>query len=369
MSTKEAAAGIAEAPSSVATEALVERLFGAVIDTLEVASVDIGGRLGFYKALAEEGQATAGELAARTGTSPRYVREWLEQQAVAGFLSVDEPDAEPGERRYGLPAAHRPVFVDEEDLNYLTPLATLAIGVCGPMEALLDAYRNGGGVPYEAYDVHEAIGAINRPQFVNLVADWLASIPEVDARLHAQPPARVGDLACGTAWSSIAIARAYPGVTVDAIDVDAASIATARANVAAEGLADRVRPVVLDVSDPELGDRYDLVAILEALHDMNHPVDALRTARNSLAEGGSVVIADERVAERFTAPGDEIERFNYGWSVLHCLAVGNMEPDSAATGTAIRPDTVRAYATEAGFTSVDVLPIEHDFWRFYRLVP
>jgi SAM-dependent methyltransferase len=351
------------------TETLAERLFMATIDTLEIASVHVGGRLGFYRALAEGGDATPGELAARTGTVERYVREWLEQQAVAGFLSVDDPDAEGGKRRYALPDAHRPVLVDEEDLNYLTPLATLAMGVCGPMEALLEAYRSGGGVPYEAYDVQEAIGAINRPQFVNLVADWLASIPEVDARLRAQPPARVGDLACGTAWSSMAIARAYPGVTVDAIDVDAESIATARANVAAAGLADRVWPVVLDASNPELSGRYELVTIFEALHDMNHPVEALRAACNSLAEGGSVVIADERVAERFTAPGDELERFNYGWSVLHCLAVGLLDEDSAGTGTVMRPETVRAYAGEAGFGRVEVLPIEHDFWRFYRLVP
>jgi hypothetical protein len=81
------------------------------------------------------------------------------------------------------------------------------------------------------------------------------------------------------------------------------------------------------------------------------------------------VIADERVADRFTAPGDEIERFNYGWSVLHCLTVAMLDEDSAGTGTAIRADTVRAYAGAAGFTGVDELPIEHAFWRFYRLVP
>ncbi|MGH3090719.1 MAG: class I SAM-dependent methyltransferase, partial [Gaiellaceae bacterium] len=306
----------ASADTAEQTEALVERLFEAALDTLEIASVHVGGRLGFYKAMAEGGDATASELAARTGTAERYVREWLEQQAVAGILSVDDADADASERRYGLPAAHRPVLVDEEDLNYLTPLASLAIGVSRPMEALLEAYRGGGGVPYEAYDVHEAIGGINRPQFVNLVAGWLASIPEVDARLRAQPPARVADLACGTAWSSIAIARAYPEAIVDALDVDAESIETARANVAAAGLADRVRPTVHDASDPELGARYDLITIFEALHDMNHPVEALRAARESLAERGSLVIADERVAERFTAPGDEIERFNYGWSVL-----------------------------------------------------
>ena len=370
MSTQESVVNGPEASPSE-TDALVERLFTATIDTLEIASVHLGGRLGFYRSLADDGAATPAELASRTGTVERYVREWLEQQAVAGFLAVDDPDAEPGGRRYALPPAHRPVFADEEDLNYLTPLARLAIGVLGPIEALLDAYRSGGGVPYEAYgaDTREGIGAINRPQFVNLVADWLASIPEVDARLRAKPPARVADLACGTAWSSIAIARAYPQVSVDAIDLDAGSIETAHRNVAAAGLADRVRPAVHDASDPDLRGRYDLVTIFEALHDMNHPVEALHTARSMLAEGGSVVIADERVAERFTAPGDQIERFNYGWSVLHCLAVGNLDEDSAGTGTVIRPDTVRAYAAEAGFGRVDELPIEHDFWRFYRLVP
>ena len=351
------------------TDALVERLFRAVIDTLEVASVHIGGRLGFYRALADAGDATPSQLAARTGTAERYAREWLEQQAVAGFLAVDDPDAEPGKRRYTLPAAHRPVFVDEEDLNHLAPLATIAIDVLAPMDALLQAYRSGGGVPYEAYGVHEAIGAINRPQFIHLVAHWLASVSEVDARLGAEPPARVADLACGTAWSSIAIARAYPNVSVDAIDVDAESIETARRNVAAAGLGDRVRPIVQDARDPKLPGRYELITIFEALHDMNHPVEALRTARASLAEGGSVLIADERVAERFTAPGDELERVNYGWSVLHCLAVGLLDADSAGTGTVLRPETVRAYAAEAGFGQVDVLPIEHDFWRFYRLAP
>src|SRR5262245_18134887 len=121
-----------EAPPAQ-TEELVERLFTAAIDTLEIASVHIGGRLGHYRALADGGEATPGELAPRIGTVERYTREWLEQQAVAGFLSVDDPDADAGERRCRLPAAYRAVFVYEENLNLLTPLATLAIGVCAPM--------------------------------------------------------------------------------------------------------------------------------------------------------------------------------------------------------------------------------------------
>jgi SAM-dependent methyltransferase len=363
---------IVEAPPRTETAALVERVFAATIATLEVASIHLGGRLGLYRALAGLGDATPSELASRTGTAERYVREWLEQQAVAGFLAVDDPARQPAERRYRLPSGHRPVFVDEDDLNYLTPLATLAIDVCRPIDQLVEAYHSGHGVPFEDYgdELVAAIGALNRPQFVNLMADWLGAIPDVDRGLRrATPPARVADVACGTAWSSIAIALAYPDVSVDALDVDQESIEAAQRNVAAAGLTERIRPAVHDAGSADLGGPYDLVTIFEALHDMNHPVAALRAARNSLAPGGSVVVADERVAERFTAPGDEMERFNYGWSVLHCLAVGLLDDDSAGTGTAIRPDTVRAYANQAGFGHVEVLPIDHDFWRFYRLVP
>jgi SAM-dependent methyltransferase len=358
-------------PDTSGPDALGERVFAAVIGMVEVASIHIGGRLGLYRALADGGDATAGELAARTGTAERYIREWLEQQAVAGFLTVDDAGASEGARRYHLPAEHRPALVDADSLNYVTPLAGIAVDVLGPIEALLDAYRTGTGVPFEAYgdDLVDAIGAINRPQFLHQVGDWLASVPEIHDRLRATPPARVADVAAGTAQSSLAIARAYPLATIDAIDVDATSIARARANVAAAGLDDRVRPVQRDAEEPILGGPYDLVTIFEALHDMNHPVAALRATRESLTDTGRVLIAEERVAERFSPPGDELERLNYGFSVLHCLAVGLLDPNSAGTGTVIRPDTVRRYAAEAGFRHVDVLPIEHDFWRFYCLTP
>jgi hypothetical protein len=360
-----------EAGTAAATDALVQRLFTAVVGCLEVASVHIGGRLGFYRPLVDEHGMTPGELAARAGAARRYVREWLEQQAIAGFVTVDDADAEPDARRYRMPAAHRAVLVDADDLNYLTPLAGIAVDVIAPVEQLLNAYRTGVGLPFEAYgsDLVDSIAAINRPQFVNLVVDWLRCVPELDARLRATPAARIGDVAAGAAHSSIEIAKAYPMVTVDAIDVDETSVRRAHANIASAGLDGRVRAVLHDASAGLPNGPYDLITIFEALHDMNHPVDALRAARGGLAEGGSVIIADERVAERFAPPGDELERLNYGFSILHCLAVGLMDRDSAGTGTVIRPSTVRDYATGAGFTHVEVLPIEHDFWRFYRLVP
>src|SRR5262249_34953509 len=111
---------LTEIPPSSATDALVERLFAAVVDTMEVACVHLGGRLGLSRALAE-GDATSAELAVRSGCAERYVREWLEQQAVAGFLTVDDPAAEAAARRYHLPDAHQPVLVDDTDLRYFTP--------------------------------------------------------------------------------------------------------------------------------------------------------------------------------------------------------------------------------------------------------
>jgi SAM-dependent methyltransferase len=353
-----------------ASAALAERIFNASIATMDLASIYLGDRLGFYAALAELGAATPGELAARAGANERYAREWLEQQAASALLAVDDPAAAPEARRYRLPAGHAETLLDRDSLNYMAPLARLSIGVLGPLPALLRAYREGGGVPYPDYgaDTRQGIAHLNRPMFLHQLGGWLAAVPGLDARLGA-PGTRVADLACGTGWSSIAIARAHPAALVDGFDVDDASIEEARVNAAAEGLADRVRFHVQDASDPALAGRYDLVTIFEAVHDMARPVEALATVRRLLAEGGSALVADERVAERFAAPGDELERFNYGWSILHCLAVGMADSPSAGTGTCMRPDTLRAYAVEAGFADVEVLPVEHDFWRFYRLVP
>jgi Rv2258c-like winged HTH domain len=133
------------ADAATRRDALAGRLMDAALGLMDLGAIYIGDQLGLYRGLERLGPATSIELAAGTGTHERYVREWLEQQAVAGFLSVDDPERKPGERRYQLPVAHRPVFADEEDLNYLTPLATLAIGVLRPLNALLDAYRSGGG--------------------------------------------------------------------------------------------------------------------------------------------------------------------------------------------------------------------------------
>jgi hypothetical protein len=111
------------------------------------------------------------------------------------------------------------------------------------------------------------------------------------------------------------------------------------------------------------------VLILETLHDLPQPVEALRAARAATVPGGTVLVVDERVADGFTAPGDEVERMMYGWSVTHCLPTQMVDHPSAALGTVLRADTVRECAFEAGYAEVEVLPVENDFFRLYRLHP
>ena len=351
-------------------DALVERLFGAALGAYELMTVHLGDRLGYYRALAADGDSTPAELAAATGTNERYAREWLEQQAVAGILEVEDPGAAAEERRYRLPAGHAEVLIDRDSLAHLTPLARYAVSFAGTLAGVEEAFRTGGGVPWEEYGElgRSAQADANRPLFLGLLgSEWLPAIPDVHERLLADPPAKVADVACGAGWSSIGLARAYPKVTVDGYDLDEASVELARANVAEAGLEDRVRIHARDAGDPELAGSYQLVTVFEALHDMSRPVEVLRALRGLVAEDGAVIVMDERVADSFTAPGDEIERLMYTYSVLCCLPVGLADTPSAGTGTVMRADTLRRYATEAGFAEVEVLPIEHEVFRFYRL--
>jgi SAM-dependent methyltransferase len=351
-------------------DALAERLFGAALGAYELMTVHLGDRLGYYRALVEAGEATPAELAAATGTHERYAREWLEQQAVAGIVEVDDPEAAPEARRFRLPAAHAEVLTDRDSLAHVTPMARFGVSFAQTLPAVEEAFRTGGGVPWDAFGTigRDAQGDANRPVFFNLLgSEWLPAIEDVHERLQADPPARVADVACGAGWSSIAIARAFPKVTVDGYDLDPSSVELARANVSETEVADRVTIHLRDAGDPELAGSYQLVTVFEALHDMSQPVEVLRALRGLVADDGAVVVMDERVADSFTAPGDEVERLMYTYSVLCCLPVGLADTPSAGTGTVMRVDTVRRYASEAGFADVEVLPIEHEVFRFYRL--
>jgi SAM-dependent methyltransferase len=351
------------------TDALAERIFGSLIGTMEVFSIYLGDRLGLYATLAG-GSATPAGLASRAGIAERYAREWLEQQAVYGLLDVDDATEEAAERRYSLPPEHASVLLDADSLAFLTPAARMTIAAARQMPALLAAYRDGGGVNWRDFgpDMSEGQEATNRPQFLALMDAWIErGLPDVHERLAAG--GRIADVGCGGGWSSIALARAYPTITVDGFDLDEPAIERARRNATALGLSDRVRFHAVDPAEADHGDGYDLVTAFECIHDMPYPVPVLGAMRSMANEGSGVMVMDEGVGHEFSAPGDDVEKLMYGFSTIVCLPDGMSHPDSVGTGTVMRPSVFEGYAREAGFDRVEILPIEHDMWRFYRLHP
>jgi ubiquinone/menaquinone biosynthesis C-methylase UbiE len=359
-------------------EKFAEKLFGGLLDSLETFTVYVGVRCGLYRTLAERGPLSSRELAGAAHVHPRYAREWLEQQAVAGVLHAEQ-DADlddPYDRRFSLPGAHARVLVAADDPLYLGAAPLLTVGIAEALPDLLAALPSGEGVPYSRYgrNARDGIGGLNRPMFTHeLVGTWVAAMPDVLERLGREG-ARVLDLGCGQGWSSLAMAEALPSVTVTGVDLDAASVREARSHAEAAGLGDRVAFVHTDASAPAgasalNGESADLVTVFESLHDMADPIGALSAARRLVRGPGAVLIGDEKVAEAFSAPSDEVERLNYAFSILHCLPATRAEGARVEAGTVLRPGTVAEYAASAGFASCDVLPIEHELWRFYRLTP
>jgi len=343
-----------------------DRLFASALGAADILATYLGDRLGWYRSLVDHGPSTVAELAERTGTSPRYAREWLEQQAVTGVLFVDGGD--PASRRFRLPAGAAEVLTDERSLAYLAPLARMFAGVGPSLPDLLEAYRTGGGVSWEQLgaDARESQADMNRPWFGELSGAF-AGVDSIQSVL-TRPGARIADVGTGAGWSSISLALAYPELQVDGFDVDDPSIELARTNAARAGVSDRVRFHNADGDGLSSFGPFDAVFAFECIHDMPRPVEVLAAMRLAVRGGGPVIVMDEAVAEKFTAPGDDLERIMYGFSLFVCLPDSLSHRPSVATGTVMRPDTLRGYAQDAGFADLEILPIEDfSFFRFYSL--
>ena len=282
-------------------------------------------------------------------------------------ILVAEPASTATARRYSIPAAIAEVMTAEQSLAYLGPLPRILVAAASRMPELLAAYRTGGGVGWDDFgdDARECQADMNRPWLERQLAPALGSVDDIHAIL-SRSDARIADVGCGAGWSTIGIARAYPNAHLDGYDVDAPSVEMARRNAAEAGLADRVS--FHHTGGEELTGVYDAVFAFECVHDMPRPVEVLAAVRQVVKPDGAVIIMDEAVADEFTAPGDELERLMYGFSLFVCLPDGMSSPPSVGTGTVMRTSTLASYAREAGFEGVDVLPIEDfGFWRFYRL--
>jgi len=344
------------------------RVFDSVLGAMETWSIYVGDKLGLYEVVAKNDSISESELAARANMHRRYAREWLEHQVTSGILEVDDPAADPADRKYSIPAPHAEVLTMKDSLAYLAPFVRLVVAGGTQLPGLLDAYRSGGGVSWKEFgpDMRTGQAEMNRPWFMNeLGSSWFPSVSPIHERLVKG--GKVADVGCGEGWSSIAMALAYPNITVDGYDIDKPSIEAARQHAAAEGVADRVSFQSVDAVTVDRESGYDLVTAFECIHDMPDPVSVLRTMRSISADNGYVVVMDEAVGDAFGDRTDQVERLMYGFSMFVCLPDGMSHQPSVGTGTVMRPSVLEGYARDAGFNRIDVLPIENDLWRFYEL--
>jgi 2-polyprenyl-3-methyl-5-hydroxy-6-metoxy-1,4-benzoquinol methylase len=323
-------------------------LMQVVADASAVAcstTVAIGDRLGIYTTMAAAGPVTSTQLAERTGLSERHVREWLAAQVTSGYVEYD-----PAERTYLLPPAQAAVLADPDAPTYFAGYFLMAQGVAATEDALVDAYRNGGGVGWDAHPpaLYSGVAKFFRPGYLHhVVQEWLPALDGVVDKLHTG--ARVADIGCGFGYSTIIMAQAYPHATFVGFDYHEESIVAARKAAAEAGVSDRVVFTTASASDfPGTG--YDLVTSFDCVHDMGDPGRVARHVRQALADDGTWMIVEPNL------PGDLTElaahpfgRLFAGASATICLPSALAQGGEYALGNHAGEAVLRQIATGAGF--------------------
>jgi SAM-dependent methyltransferase len=325
-------------------EQFVFRAVDEVGATLNTALVVMGDRLGLYGALAGAGPLTPAALAARTGTSERYVREWLNAQAAGGFVEYH------GENSYSLPPEQAAALCDEDSPAYLPGLFQNALGSVIDSPRVTDAARTGAGVGWHEHNQHVHTGCERffRPGYkANLVGAWLPALDGVVAKLERG--ARVADVGCGHGASTVLMAEAYPASAFTGSDYHEASIATARRRAEEAGVADRIAFEV-EPAAGFTGEGYDLVTMFDCLHDLGDPVGAARHVLETLAPDGTWMIVEPAAGDRVEDNLNPVGRAYYGFSTLLCTPASLSQDVGLALGAQAGPARTRQVAEDAGFT-------------------
>jgi SAM-dependent methyltransferase len=317
--------------------------FGAILSS---AAAAIGDELGLYRAMADMAAITPGELAERTGTRERYVREWLLNQAAGGYV---EYDASSG--TYRLPPEHAEALTNEQSPAYIAGGFKLLLAAAKAAPRVAEAFRTGGGVPWSTHDpdLFDGTARFFRPSYIaNLVSSWIPSLEGVQAKLEAG--AMVADVGCGHGESTILMAQSYPHSRFFGFDSHLRSIDQARHAASQAGLADRI---VFDVADATAlpGSGFDLIAYFDAFHDLGDPRAAARRARECLADDGTLLLVEPAAGDAVEDNLNPVGRLFAGGSLFicvpHALATGQI-----ALGNQVTDRELRGILSEAGFSRI-----------------
>jgi SAM-dependent methyltransferase len=345
-------------------EAFVGKALGDTSGLMTTLLAAIGDRLGLFKELAKNGSATSGELAARAGVNERYTREWLGGMASAGYLEYA-----PGSGRFALPPEHAPVLAQEAGPVFFGGVHQEILGVLPVIPRVIEAFRHGGGVPQSAYgdDLCEGIERFTAGWFENLLLPvWLPSVPAAQVKLERG--GRVADVGCGRGRALIALAQAYPAARYTGFDVHGSTIAQARANATAAGVADRVTFVQLDASRG-LPEHYDLITTFDVVHDAVDPRGLMRAIYTALATDGLYLCLEINCSERLEENAGPLGALFHGFSLLYCMT-SSLAGGGEGLGTVGLPESkLRELASEAGFGGIERVPLENPFNSLYMARP
>jgi SAM-dependent methyltransferase len=324
-----------------------ERALAEAAATAGLALARLGDRLGLWQAMAGAGPLTPAELAQRTGTTERYLREWLACQAAGGYVTYD-----PATQTFTLPEEVAAVLAVEDSPAYGAYLLSLLGALWKDEEALAEAFRTGRGIGWHQHhpDLYGESAERGAWQLYGsqLVASWIPALDGVAAQL--EDGARVADVGCGSGVATMLMAQAYPRSSFWGFDTHDVAIARARKAAAQAGLSDRLTFEV--ASAAAFPGRYDLVCFLDALHDLGDPVGALTHARQALTDGGTVLVVEPRAPDRLEDNLTPLGRLFYAFSTGWCVPSGLSEPPGLGLGNQAGPARLRELLAEAGFGHV-----------------
>ncbi|MGA9857760.1 MAG: class I SAM-dependent methyltransferase [Solirubrobacteraceae bacterium] len=337
-----------EQPVEVDGDKLMQFVFRAVDEvgaTLNAALVVMGDRLGLYRALAGSGGLSPAELAQRTETAERYVREWLNAQAAGGFVAYD-----PDSGRYSMAPEQAVALTDPDSPAYLPGFFQIALGSVIDSPKIIERARSGQGLGWHehAHDVHEGCERFFRPGYnAHLISDWLPALDGIVSKLERG--ALVADVGCGHGASTILMAQAFPNSRFVGSDYHDGSIDTAHRRAQEAGVADRVSFELAPAASYS-GTDYDLVTMFDCLHDMGDPVGAARHVHSTLRPGGSWMIVEPNAGDRVEDNLNPVGRAYYAFSTLLCTPASLSQDVGLALGAQAGEAQIRNVVEMGGCT-------------------
>lgn len=326
----------------------LERFAGTVMTdagaALSVLLTHVGDRLGLYRAMADGEPVSAPELARRTATNERLVREWLHNQVAGGYIELVDG-------RFRLPLEHAIVLTDESSPAFLLGVVDLVEAVYRRSAKATEVFRTGSGLAWTDHDpaLFDATERSFAPVYRTfLVGDWIAAVPGLAAKLTAG--ARIVDVGCGYGAPSILLAEAFPASTVLGLDYHEPSVRVARERARDAGIGERLQFRVADAAG--IDGTHDLITFFDAWHDLADPLGAARAARASLSPDGWVLLVEPRAADALEDNINPLGRFLYGVSSLVCTPC-SVSDGGPGLGTAAGEARTREMFQAAGFTRFD----------------